>query len=49
MAEYPAQYIKNADRTATKEGWPLIGLIILDMIVTVVALYIVGEIANKLF
>ena len=49
MAAYPAQYIKKLDATATAEAWPLIGLILLDMVVTFVGLYIIGEIANSLF
>jgi hypothetical protein len=32
--------------TARKEAWPLIGLFLLDMLVTVVVVYIVGAIAN---
>jgi hypothetical protein len=35
--------------TAQKEGFELAGLIILDMVVTVVALYIIGLIANAIF
>lgn len=48
MAEYPEQYIKNADATATKEGWPLVGMFVLDMVITVVALYVVGTIINSI-
>ena len=49
MAAYPADYIKKLDAAATAEAWPLIGLIILDMVVTFAGLYIIGEIANRLF
>jgi hypothetical protein len=49
MAEYPKQYISKLDSAATGEAWPLIGLILLDMAVTFAGLYIVGEIANRLF
>jgi len=48
MADYPEQYIKKADATATKEGFELLGLILLDMVVTVVVLYIVGYIVNAI-
>jgi hypothetical protein len=48
MAEYPGQYIKKLDATATAEAWPLIGLILLDMAVTFAGLYIIGEIANRI-
>ena len=49
MAEYPKQYIAKLDAAATGEAWSLIGLILLDMAVTFVGLYIVGEIANRIF
>jgi hypothetical protein len=49
MADYPKQFIENLDANCGKEGWPLIGLYVLDMIVTAVALYIVGMIVNSLF
>ena len=49
MADYPQQHIKNLDAAATKEAWPLIGLILLDMAATFAGLYIIGEIANRLF
>ena len=49
MAEYPSQYIKKLDATATAEAWPLLGWIVLDMVVTFVGLYIIGELANRLF
>jgi hypothetical protein len=48
MADYPEQYIKSADATATKEAGPLIGMFVLDMVITVVALYIVGTIINSI-
>jgi len=48
MAEYPKQYIEKLDAQCTKEAWPLIGLYALDIIVTAVALYIVGQVVNKL-
>jgi hypothetical protein len=48
MADYPEQYIDNLDAACTKEAWPLIGLYILDMIVTAGALYLVGMIVNSL-
>lgn len=35
--------------TAQKEGFNLTGLIILAMVVTVAALYIVGMVANAIF
>jgi hypothetical protein len=47
MANYPNQYIDKLDAACAKEGWPLIGLYILAMIVTALALYIVGQVANK--
>ena len=34
--------------TAGKEGWPLIGLILLAMVATVVGLFVAGNIANAL-
>ena len=49
MAEYPKQHISKLDAAATNEAWPLIGLILLDMVVTFAGLYIVGELANRLF
>ena len=49
MANYPGQYIKKLDAAATTEAWPLIGLILLDMVATFAGLYIIGEIANRLF
>lgn len=48
MAEYPKQFIGKLDAQCSKEGWPLVGLYVLDMIVTAVLLYIVGQIANSL-
>jgi hypothetical protein len=48
MAEYPKQLIEKLDAQCSKEGWPLIGLYCLDIIVMAVALYIVGQIANSL-
>ncbi len=48
MAEYPKQFIEKLDAQCGKEAWPLIGLFALDMVVVVVALYIVGELANSL-
>jgi hypothetical protein len=48
MADYPKQFIDNLDATCGKEAWPLIGLYVLDMIVTAVALYVVGMIVNSL-
>jgi hypothetical protein len=49
MAEYPKQYISKLDSTSTAEAWPLIGLFLLDMVVTFAGLYIVGEIVNSIF
>jgi hypothetical protein len=49
MADYPQQYIKKLDAAATGEAWPLIGLILLDMVATFAGLYIIGELANRLF
>jgi hypothetical protein len=48
MAEYPQQHIKSLDAVATKEGTSLLTLIPLDMVVVVVAVYIVGMIANAI-
>ena len=36
------------DKTAAKEAWPLIGLILLTMVVTSAALWVAGNIANAL-
>ncbi|HEX8185490.1 MAG TPA: hypothetical protein VF747_12080 [Blastocatellia bacterium] len=49
MADYPKQYIAKLDAAATAEAWPLIGLILLDMVATFAGLYIIGELANRLF
>lgn len=49
MADYPSQYIDKLDAACTKEAWPLIGLFILDLIVTAIALYIAGQVANSLW
>lgn len=48
MADYPKQFIGKLDAACAREAWPLIGWFILDMIVAAVALYIVGELANRL-
>ena len=48
MPEYPKQLIEKLDAQCTKEGWPLVGLYCLDIIVTAVAFYIVGQVANSL-
>ena len=48
MAEYPEQHIKSLDATATKEAWPLVGMYLLAMAITVVALYIIGMIVNQI-
>lgn len=48
MADYPEQYIKSADQTATKEAWPLVGMFLLDLVITIVALYIIGAIVNSI-
>ncbi len=48
MADYPKQYIDKLDAACGKEAWPLIGLYIIAMIVTALALYIVGQVANRL-
>jgi hypothetical protein len=48
MADYPEQHIKKLDATASKEGVEMLGLILLDMVVTVVVLYVVGYIANAI-
>ena len=48
MAEYPQQQIAKYDAAATKEAWPLIGLYLLDMVVTFAGLYIIGYLANSL-
>lgn len=48
MAEYPEHHIKALDAVATKEGMSLVTLILLDMVVVVVAIYIVGMIANAI-
>jgi hypothetical protein len=48
MAQYPKQFIEKLDAQCGKEAWPLIGWFALDIVVTAVALYIVGELANSL-
>lgn len=48
MAEYPKQFIEKLDGQCGKEAWPLIGLFAVDIVVMAVALYIVGELANRL-
>lgn len=48
MAEYPKQIIEKLDAQCAKEAWPLIGLYALDLAVVLVAIYIVGELANSL-
>jgi hypothetical protein len=48
MAEYPQQQIAKYDAVATKEGWELIVLYLLDMVATIVGLYIVGYLANSI-
>ena len=48
MAEYPQQQIANSDAVAGKEGWELIVLYLVDMVATVVCLYIVGYLANSI-
>lgn len=49
MANYPSQFIDKLDAACSKEAWPLIGLFILDLIVTAIALYIVGQVANSIW
>ena len=48
MAEYPKQFIEKFDAQAGKEAWPLIGWFLVDLAVVVIALYIIGELANRL-
>ena len=48
MSEYPKEQIAKLDATAGKEAWPLIGLLLLDMVATAGLLYIFGEIANRI-
>ena len=50
MAEGDKDYsaIGPLDATAQKEGFDLTGLILLDMAVTVAALYLVGMVANAI-
>ena len=48
MAEYPKQFIEKLDAECSKEAWPLIGFYLLDLVVAVIALYIVGALANSL-
>ncbi|MGA9770784.1 MAG: hypothetical protein WBV94_17220 [Blastocatellia bacterium] len=48
MAEYPQQQIARYDAIAGKEGWELILLYLIDMIATIVGLYIVGYLANSI-
>jgi len=48
MADNDYSSIWKFDAAAQKEAFPLIGLIVLDMIVTVAVLWIVGTIANSL-
>lgn len=47
MTAYPSQFIQKLDATASTEAWPLIGLLLFVMIVTAIAIYAVGEIANS--
>jgi hypothetical protein len=46
MADQDYSSIQPLDATASKEAWPLIGNILIDMIAVVVMLWIVGTIAN---
>ena len=49
MAEQPGySSIGPLDAVASKEAWPLIGLILLVMAVTGAALWVVGNIGNAL-
>jgi hypothetical protein len=47
MADYPEEIINKLDSGVTAEAWSLIGLYLLDIVVVVVALYIIGEVANS--
>ena len=48
MPDYPKQFIDKLDAAGTKAAWPLTSLFILDIAVVAVAIYIIGEIANRL-
>jgi hypothetical protein len=48
MADADYSSIGPLDATAQKEAMPLLGYIILDMVVTVAAMWIVGQVANML-
>jgi hypothetical protein len=48
MPDYPSQFIDKLDAAWTKEAWHLTGSFILDIAVVAVAIYIIGEIANRL-
>lgn len=43
-----ASSIHALNAASQREAWPLVGLILLDMAATVVAIYIIGVIANSL-
>lgn len=49
MADYPKEQIAKLDSAVGKEAWPLIGTGLLCMAAVAILLYLVGEIANKLF
>jgi hypothetical protein len=40
--------IKPLNETARKEAWPLVGMFLLGMAITLLAIYIAGQIANSL-
>lgn len=46
MAQPDYSSIKPLNETARKEAWPLIGMFLLGMAITAVAIYIAGSIAN---
>jgi len=48
MADYPQELIAKLDAQCTKEGWPLVGMFLMAVIVAMLALFIVGQILNKL-
>ena len=49
MAEYPKEQIAKLDAAVGKEAWPLIGTGLLCMGAVAILLYVVGELANRLF
>jgi len=48
MADYPQELIAKLDAQCTKEGWPLIGMFLMAVVVALAVLFIIGQILNKL-